>query len=93
MRDSHLARRDHGGPHAAAASHGLCSQARWPSQMSIIAQGAGVAGGRRSEHAGGAYFRRHPGLSASPCLSFLMPASDPDTLDVSGDGPPSPAQH
>lgn len=93
MRDSHVARRDHGGPHVAAASHGLCCQARWPSQMSIMAQGAGVAGGRRSEHAGGAYFWRHHGLSASPCLGFLTLASDPDILDVLGDSPPSSAQH
>lgn len=93
MRDSHVARRDHGGPRVAATSHGLCCQARWPLQMSIMAQGAGVAGGRRSEHAGGAYFRRHHGLSASPCLGFLTLASDPDILDVLGDGPPSPAQH
>lgn len=71
MRDSHVARRDHGGPRVAATSHGLCCQARWPSQMSIMAQGAGVAGGWQSEHAGGAYFRRHHGLSASPCLGFL----------------------
>lgn len=93
MRDSHVARRDHGGPRVAATSHGLCCQARWPSQMSIMAQGAGVAGGWQSEHAGGAYFRRHHGLSASPCLGFLTLASDPDILDVLGDGPPSPAQH